>query len=218
MEMVSMKRKGKKGLPFMVIGILLLVCALALNLYNVYLDKRAEDKSEEVEKQLSELIEEKLSDEENLQDDVSDQPLYERNPEMAMPVISVDGNDYIGTIEISELDLSLPVLSEWNYPNLNIAPCRYTGTIYMKNMVIAGHNYDSHFGKLKELEVGDSVKFTDTDGNQFFYEVSDLEVLEPTAIEDMKESGYDLTLFTCTYGGKTRYTVRCSLVKTQPAS
>lgn len=213
-----MKRKGKKGLPFMVIGILLLVCALALNLYNVYLDKRAEDKSEEVEKQLSELIEEKLSDEENLQDDVSDQPLYERNPEMAMPVISVDGNDYIGTIEISELDLSLPVLSEWNYPNLNIAPCRYTGTIYMKNMVIAGHNYDSHFGKLKELEVGDSVKFTDTDGNQFFYEVSDLEVLEPTAIEDMKESGYDLTLFTCTYGGKTRYTVRCSLVKTQPAS
>jgi sortase A len=218
MEMVSMKRKGKKGLPFMVIGILLLVCALALNLYKLYLDKRSEDKSEEVEKQLSELIEEKLSDEENLQEDVSDQPLYERNPEMAMPVISVDGNDYIGTIEISELDLSLPVLSEWNYPNLNIAPCRYTGTIYMKNMVIAGHNYDSHFGKLKELEVGDSVKFTDTDGNQFFYEVSDLEVLEPTAIEDMKESGYDLTLFTCTYGGKTRYTVRCSLVKTQPAS
>jgi sortase A len=211
-----MKRKGKKGFPLMITGILLLAGSLALTLYNLYIDKSAGEKSEAVEQQLSQQIQEKITGDSYGQEDITDLPLYVKNPEMAMPVISIDGNDYIGVLDIPALDISLPVMSEWSYPKLKIAPCRYTGTIYMNNMVIAAHNYDSHFGRLKELQPGDSITFTDTDGNLFSYEVADMEVLEPTAIEDMKNSGYDLTLFTCTYGGKTRYTVRCSLIDTYP--
>jgi sortase A len=182
----------------------------------MYIDKHAGEKSKEIKQQLNELIQEKILADSYIQEDITDIPLYVKNPEMAMPVISIDGNDYIGVLDIPELDISLPVMSEWSYPKLKIAPCRYTGTIYMNNMVIAAHNYDSHFGRLKELQSGDSITFADTDGNLFYYEVTDMEVLEPTAIEDMKNSGYDLTLFTCTYGGKTRYTVRCSLTATYP--
>jgi sortase A len=200
----------------MITGILLLAGSLALTLYNLYIDKSAGEKSEAVEQQLSQQIQEKITGDSYGQEDITDLPLYVKNPEMAMPVISIDGNDYIGVLDIPALDISLPVMSEWSYPKLKIAPCRYTGTIYMNNMVIAAHNYDSHFGRLKELQPGDSITFTDTDGNLFSYEVADMEVLEPTAIEDMKNSGYDLTLFTCTYGGKTRYTVRCSLIDTYP--
>jgi sortase A len=200
----------------MTAGVLLLAGAVALASYNMYIDKHAGEKSKEIKQQLNELIQEKILADSYIQEDITDIPLYVKNPEMAMPVISIDGNDYIGVLDIPELDISLPVMSEWSYPKLKIAPCRYTGTIYMNNMVIAAHNYDSHFGRLKELQPGDSITFTDTDGNLFYYEVTDMEVLEPTAIEDMKNSGYDLTLFTCTYGGKTRYTVRCSLTATYP--
>lgn len=42
-----------------------------------------------------------------------------------------------------------------------------------------------------------------------FREVVD--VLAPEAVEEMKDAGNDLTLFTCTYGGASRVTVRCML-------
>ena len=41
------------------------------------------------------------------------------------------------------------------------------------------------------------------------YEVVALDVLVPAAVEEMIAGEYDMTLFTCTYGGKSRVTVRC---------
>jgi sortase A len=77
-------------------------------------------------------------------------------------------------------------------------------------MVIAAHNYKTHFGRLRELQLGDEIQFTDVDGNKFLYTVEELEILSPTAVEEMTDSGWALTLFTCTIGGKTRVAVRCS--------
>lgn len=65
------------------------------------------------------------------------------------------------------------------------------------------------FGKLKELRIGDRLSFTDADGNIFYYEVGETEILAPDATEEMTDSDWDLTLFTCTLGGKNRVTVRC---------
>jgi sortase A len=150
-----------------------------------------------------------LEDEITPVDDEDDTPFFTLVPDMEMPVILKDGHEYIGILEIPSLNLELPIMSEWNYPNLKIAPCRYSGSAYQSNMVIAAHNYQSHFGRLRELNIGDAVTFTDVDGNQFHYTVADLEVLQPNAIDEMVNSDWDLTLFTCTIGGKTRVTVRC---------
>ena len=132
-------------------------------------------------------------------------------PEGEMPVIEIDGYDYIGVLQIPSLDLTLPVISDWSYPALQIAPCRYEGSAYDGGMVIAGHNFDSHFGKLAQLEPGDEIKFIDLSGNTFTYAVAETEVLEATAIEEMVTGGWDLTLFTCTLSGQTRFTVRAAL-------
>ena len=132
-------------------------------------------------------------------------------PEGEMPVIEIDGYDYIGVLQIPSLDLTLPVISDWSYPALQIAPCRYEGSAYDGGMVIAGHNFDSHFGKLSQLESGDEIKFIDLSGNTFTYAVAETEVLEATAIEEMVTGGWDLTLFTCTLSGQTRFTVRAAL-------
>ncbi len=129
-----------------------------------------------------------------------------------MPEETIDGRSYIGVLEIPSLSLQLPVIGSWSYAELREAPCRHAGSAYQKNMVIAGHNYSSHFGNLKNLSQGDTVIFTDVDGNRFHYRVIELETLAPDAVDDLTSGDWNLTLFTCTIGGRSRVTVRCSEV------
>lgn len=100
--------------------------------------------------------------------------------------------------------------AEWSYPALKQSPCRYTGSAAAGGFVIAAHNYRRHFAYISSLAIGDPVVFTDANGTKYFYEVSLLETLSPYSIEEMTDTHWDLTLFTCTYGGKSRVTVRCT--------
>ena len=133
------------------------------------------------------------------------------NEEESVAVVTLDGNTYMGYITIPSLGLNLPVLSEWSYTNLKIAPCRYSGTADSGNLIICGHNYTTHFGMLKNLTVGDDIYYVSIDGTVYHYTVTELETLAGTAVEEMISSDYDLTLFTCTYSGQSRVTVRCTL-------
>lgn len=195
---MSNKRKSS---VLMTIGLLLLAAALVLTAYNLWNQHRAEKSAKAALQQLLTTMEKEL--------DPSEIPDYVFNPRMEMPVTEIDGEDYIGVLEIPALEVKLPVISWWNYDRLRIAPSRYAGSVYMDNMVIAAHNYDSHFGRIQSLRPGDIVTFTDMDGNPFHYSVTAVEVLESTAIEEMTAGEYDLTLFTCTFGGVSRVTVRC---------
>lgn len=180
------------------IGLLLLASAIALSVYLIWDEQRADEATDTVI--------------ENLVTDVNiDAPDYKAFPDVEMPVQTIDGHDYIGKVTMPAIDIELPVMSEWNYPNLKIAPCRYVGSVYTNNLIICAHNYSCHFGKIKNLQPGDTVRFTDVDGNVFEYEVVVVQTLAKNAIEEMCSDGWDLTLFTCTYGGQTRVTVRCIL-------
>ena len=139
-------------------------------------------------------------------------PTYLLNPDMEMPVKKVNGNYYIGVLEIPKYELELPIMSDWSYPKLRVAPCRYYGSAYTGDMVICGHNYARYFGNLQNLKTGDEVRFTDMDGNVFVYQVCDRETLGRRDVAEMKSGDWDLTMFTCTYGGSNRIAVRCELV------
>lgn len=130
---------------------------------------------------------------------------------LTMPVKEVSGNLYAGVLSIPSIGLQLPVMSNWSYDKLKLSPCLFAGSIYDRNAVIAAHNYRSHFGRLIDLSPGDRILFTDIEGNVFFYKVEVCEILQPTAITEMTSGEFELSLFTCTIGGKTRYTVRCSI-------
>lgn len=177
-------------------GLLMIAAALCLTGYNLWDAHRAADSVENIVQEM-ELPEE------------TEPPAYLLDPTMDMPIVELDGNEYIGTLDIPSLELSLPVMSDWSYPKLKLAPCRYTGSAYLDDLIIAAHNYPAHFGSLGNLEEGDAVIFTDADGNQFSYTVSEIKQLPPTALEEMESGDWDLTLFTCTVGGKARVTVRC---------
>lgn len=139
-------------------------------------------------------------------------PDYILNPNMEMPVKEKNGQSYIGVLEIPSLGLTLPVISEWNYARLKKAPCRYAGSAYTDDLVIAAHNYKTHFGTLKKLRQGDLVSFTDAAGNRFNYAVVLTETLMPNDVQEMKSGEFALSLFTCTVGGSYRITVRCDRI------
>ena len=196
------------------IGLLCLLAALGLTAYNIWSDAQAGKITDSVLQQMKQAQDYAANSPVVAAPSEEEIPDYILNPEMDMPVQEIDGQDYIGTLEIESLGLSLPVISEWSYPRLRIAPCRYTGSAYLNNMVIAAHNYTSHFGQLKNLSQGDLITFTDVDGNVFYYQVSEIEILSPYSIQEMSSGEWDLTLFTCTIGGQTRVTVRCEQMET----
>ena len=116
----------------------------------------------------------------------------------------------MGYVEIPTLWVKLPVMADWNYNRLEIAPCRQFGSSRTDDLVIVAHNYRSHFGGLKDLKEGDSVIFTDMEGIINTYSVAKIETLKPTDVDTVQNSDYDLVLYTCTYGGQTRVAVFCN--------
>lgn len=210
--------KNKRGLLLISLGLLLIAAALFLTGANLSEDHAAMRSSRQALGQLVEDISAKAPSQgsdaynESLPyTALPELPDYMRNPEMEMPTETIDGEEYIGFLQIPSLELTLPVISRWSYPRLMLAPCRYSGSVYSKDLVIAAHNYQSHFGDLKNLQVGDQVAFVDVEGNAFSYRVELCEILNPNEVENMTSSDWDLTLFTCTFGGQSRVTVRCML-------
>lgn len=113
-----------------------------------------------------------------------------------------------GILEIPALDLVLPILDEYTEADLKLSPCRYAGSPEDGSLVVVGHNYAAHFGRLKELREGDEAVFTCPDGTAHTYRLSYTEYLEDTDVEEMLTGGWDMTLFTCSYSETSLYTLR----------
>lgn len=203
----SSDKKIKVKYILLAAGMILIAWAAYLTGQNIGEDHTAGESSGITVRRLVERIPDVEADAEVAGEDII--PNYILNPGMEMPEIEVDGRQYIGVLDIPVLDLNLPILTEWSKQGAVNAPCRYEGSIYDNNCIIAGHNYKSHFAKLNALEVGDRVIFTDVEGNEFQYTVAETEVIDGTDIEGMKSGDWDLTLFTCTIGGRQRITIRC---------
>lgn len=192
------------GIVCMTVGILLLIGALTLLIWNNVESSKAEQSSIEVVSQLKDAIPDGEKQSEN-SSDVSDTPTKERQT----TEIEIDDYDYIGYLSIPALELELPVMSSWDYQRLKVSPCRYSGNITDKNLVVIAHNYSGHFGNLDQLQFEDEVLFTDVTGAVTAYQVACVDVVPPSSAEEVVSGDFDLALVTCTYGGKTRFVVYC---------
>lgn len=210
----------KTGTVFIILGAALLAAALALFAFNRQDNAAAEQAVVEVMPRLVEQIRAER-EAETAQPNIQDHSELEMyipvelltEEDVQMEELEVDGDGYIGYITMPSLSLELPVMGDWNYRKLEIAPCRYTGSVRGENLVIMAHNYPSLFRNLKLLNLSDRVTFTDVRGRTMVYEVVAKDLLDPAEVEEMTAGDYDLTLFTCTYGGASRVTVYCDKVK-----
>ena len=189
------------------LGCVLIIGAFVLTGLNLLEDKRAGDAAQEALGALQSAISESkfdLPSSEDSDGETSDNEMSE---------IEIDGQRFIGIISIPGLKLELPVMADWSYPKMKLAPCRYKGSIYQNDMVIIGHNYQNFFRDLKHLNPGNSVVFTDSENNVFHYIVKETEQLGPKDVDKLLAGDWDLTLVTCTRGGQFRVTVRCTLTE-----
>lgn len=195
-----------KGRLFIVVGVLLIISAIALTGWNIYTDTKGGRASAEVLEKLEAQIPEIKSDE----GFVTDLPELPDDSPKRESFIEIDGIRYIGIVSVPEINVKLPVISEWDDADSEIAPCRYYGTVAQKNLIIAAHNYSSFFVRLDELNSGDKIYFKDCDGVVTAYEVVSTELVGGYEAEKMKgdDENWDLTLFTCTWSGTSRVTVR----------
>ncbi len=194
------------GVLSILLGAALILSALFLYGYNRRVDEKSGDYAETVMEELLEDVDSGTAgDNENADEaEVLD-------PEL--PVVMIDGYEYVGYLQIPDLGVELPVMTDWDYAKMRIAPCRQFGSSRTDDLVIAAHNYDSFFGRIKDLAVGATIIFTDMEGIVNTYELDHLETLVPTEVDAVQYSGYDLVLYTCTYGGQTRVTAFCNRVE-----
>ena len=135
------------------------------------------------------------------------------------PQTSVAQTDYsqyriLGILHFPSLGRKVPVLGEEMTDDmLNVAPCHYGGPESPQeagNIIIAGHNYKSHFGSLRKLKPAQIVVWETPDGFEHRYEVSEVKEIEPNDFDYVEKNinTYSITLFTCTDSGRMRWAVK----------
>lgn len=220
------KSNGYWKIP-VVIGVLLLLAAIGLALYNFWDANRAAEASREILDQLQVVIENtpQLPEEpEAPEEETEEEKEYELID--GMWAVKVDKYSYIATLAVPEMQLEVPVMSKWDYTRLRVSPCRYSGSYVTNDLVICAHNYAKHFNRLLVIEPGTEVILTTTRGEVIRYEVTEVGRMEPDQTAEMIENrrnstnpaNWDMTLFTCYPGGETRRYVRCKRILEAPVA
>lgn len=189
-----MNNIGKK---LVCVGALFIIIGLFFLIYNNYRDKKAGESSKEIVNEIYDII------------DNNTQPSGDDN----VDIVNVKGYDSLGVISIPSLNIELPILSQWDYDRLKVAPCVYNGSIQTNDLVICGHSYKSHFRYLYKLKKNDYVIITDLNNTKYFYQVVDSNIVDPYNVDEMLDNKYDLTLFTCINGGTARFALHLNRIK-----
>lgn len=196
---MTSKRAGR---VLIALGALCIIAAVVLLCHNRAEERRADDAAQSAMPAVVQGIAEARA--------VRTNTAPARDPDVG---VEAEGERYLGFLSLPSLSLELPVLYDWDGVKLQSAPCRYSGSLAAGALVLGAHNYSYHFGGIAELAPGDAVYFTDGNGDIHAYTVALTETLDPDEVNAMIETDYPLTLFTCTYGGARRVTVRCEAQK-----
>ena len=132
----------------------------------------------------------------------------------------INGYKVIGIIKIPKIDLEYPILETTTVETLNLSITKFWGKEINEigNVTLAGHNNLSgvKFGKIKKLKAGDIIELTDIQNVTLKYEIFKTYVIDPNDISCIlpeQEGTREITLITCTTGGKNRYIVKARQIK-----
>lgn len=126
-----------------------------------------------------------------------------------MPVLSVDGNDFVALLEVPVFDAVFPVGAEWG--SSNAYPCRYDGSVYADTLIIGSTNQIGQFDFVKEILVGDAIYLTDMLGNRYSFEVADIQYREHADNDTLYAEDNALTVFVKNMNAFEYIMIRCEL-------
>lgn len=215
--------KRTVGIILAALGVLCILGAVGFNYYNEWESDRAGERSAEI---LAKLLDSEAFSESADSDGSSnineasrteqhgagEAEVNEDNNVNIARTAEIDGSLLCGYVEIASIGLKLPVMAEYSESNMKIAPCKYTEAETPEGkIVIAGHNYTRHFGRLGRVSPGDSVVFTNTEGKSYNFTVTEICEIAANDFSSLQEGDWELALFTCNMSGAKRILVRCSL-------
>lgn len=113
----------------------------------------------------------------------------------SMPLLEIDGKDYIGILELSGRNIKLPVAADWNKAGIGYRPARLTGSIYDGTLIIGGNDNSDSFKFIAELDVGEKIAFIDMNGKVFAFTLDKITHSDNAKTETLEYSEKCLTLF-----------------------
>lgn len=210
-----MKEKKNKRLA----GKLLLIAGLLTILAAAGMLGRWMIQRKQAEQQLSEIysaLTEAIPDEASVASDRMD-PAEAQGP---LPVMQINGVNCAGILEIDSLNRSWPIGGTDEQTKL--LPCLRTYDDLKKQtesyLVIQGRDLPEQFSMLTQVEVGDSVRFTDMNGNRYEYTAAfagsseELVVSDSSGSSEERKCTFDLELLVDT-ADKHPLVIGCRLVK-----
>lgn len=132
--------------------------------------------------------------------------------EADMPVLALDGEDYIGILDLPGYGVKLPVGSAWKTAGLTGHPCRFWGSAYDGTLVIGGTADKGQLDFCGRVNPGDRIRFTDMTGAEFDYQVTWVDRSDSAEAHWLMQEKYDMTLFARDPYSLQYIAVRCDLV------
>lgn len=175
-----MKRSGK---VIFILGCLLIAFSMVLLFLLQVQAKRAKRTNIEIV-QIMETI-------------LSDRREGVKNPEWEteMPILELQGEDFIALLEIPSYGLKLPVCDIWDKGKVMSYPCRFRGNAYDGSLVVGGYDQPGQFDFFERIQNGTQVTVTDMTGTTFSYVVELVERSSSAQAEILNDEEADLTLF-----------------------
>lgn len=119
--------------------------------------------------------------------------VLEERRDNTMSVLSVEGINFAGILEMPKYGSTLPVCADWG--EVAKYPCRLSGSVYDRTLQIGGTSQKGQYDFYREISVGDPVFFTDVEGNRFSYEVTDIRYEKHADQTALQREDAALTLF-----------------------
>ena len=119
--------------------------------------------------------------------------IVEERRDNTMSMLSIDGRDFVGIIEMPQYGLKLPVSGEWGH--ISRYPCHLSGSIYDGSLQIGATTQEGQYNFYREISLDDTVVFTDVEGNRYTFRVSAMRYEKHIDQASLQRENADLTLF-----------------------
>lgn len=113
----------------------------------------------------------------------------------AMPMLDLNGRNYVGILEAPRFNVTLPVGESWSAFRALSFPCRFQGSVYDRSLVIGGAGSQGQLSFARLIAPEDTVFFTDMTGARFSYRVSNICRLQKITQDALHQLDADLILF-----------------------
>ena len=161
------------------VGILLFIAAAAGFIFLKWREENSAMRGEELAARIETALPEKIAG------------VAEQRTDNDMPVMELDGTDFVGMLELADRHYKQPVAAQWDSSLFAYRPARFTGSVYDGSIIIGGD-----FDFAGEIDAGELLTFTDMTGRVFGYTVVRISHAQSADSQTLASKGGALTLFT----------------------